>query len=44
MYKHFVPLLYNKLASEPVAYADNFHGGVSFSGIGYSFVFAVRCL
>jgi len=28
----------------PVGYAENFHGGVSFSGIWWSFVFCVRCL
>jgi len=26
-----------------VAYAENFHGGVSFSGMWWSFVFGVRC-
>ena len=29
---------------KPVAYAENFHGGGSFSGLGQSFVFVVRCL
>jgi len=28
----------------PVAYVENFHGGVSFSGVWWSFVFGVRCL
>jgi len=27
-----------------VAYAENFHGGVSFSGIWWSFVFGAHCL
>jgi len=27
-----------------VAYAENFHGGASFSDIWWSFVFGVRCL
>jgi len=27
-----------------VAYAENFHGGVSFSSIWWPFVFGVRCL
>jgi len=27
-----------------VAYAENCHGGVSFSGRWWSFVFGVRCL
>jgi len=27
-----------------VAYAENFHGGISFSGIGWSFLIGVRCL
>jgi len=27
-----------------VAYAENFHGGISFSGIWWSFIFGVRCL
>jgi len=29
---------------KPVAYAETFHGGASFSGIWWSFVFGVRCL
>jgi len=33
-------MLYNK----SVAYAENFHGEVSFSGIWWSLVFSVRCL
>jgi len=27
-----------------VAYAENFHGGVSFSGMWWLFVFGVSCL
>jgi len=27
-----------------VAYAENFHGGGSFTGMWWSFVFGVRCL
>jgi len=30
--------------SSAVAYADNFHGGVSFSGMWWSFVCGVRSL
>jgi len=30
--------------SNSMAHAENFHGGVSFSGIWWSFVFGVRCL
>jgi len=29
---------------QTVAYAENFHGGSSFNGIWWSFVFGVRCL
>jgi len=33
-----------KMYAAAVAYAENFHGGVSFSGRWWSFVFVVRCL
>jgi len=39
--------MYNRCRLEevvPVAYTENFHGGVSFSGIWWSFVFGERCL
>jgi len=29
---------------QSVAFEENFHGGVSFSGIWWSLVFGVRCL
>jgi len=35
---------YNNAYIYPMVYAENFHGGVSFSGIWWPFVFGVRCL
>jgi len=48
-YGHFVigetiAMLYIYYYKCTVAYPESFHGGLSFSGIWWPFVFGVRCL